>query len=42
MDARVSTGDAVDVLVDQFRVWLAEELSPATVCCYGKQARHLR
>jgi site-specific recombinase XerC len=41
MDARVSTGDAVDVLVDQFRVWLAEErgLSPATVCCYGKQAR---
>jgi site-specific recombinase XerC len=41
MGARVSTGDAVDVLVDQFRVWLAEErgLSPATVCCYGKQAR---
>lgn len=34
MDAQVSTGDAVDVLVDQFRVWLAEErgLSPATVC----------
>jgi hypothetical protein len=33
MDAQVSTGDAVDVLVDQFRVWLAEErgLSPATV-----------
>ena len=41
MDARVSTGDAVDVLVDQFRVWLAEErgLSRATVCCHGKQAR---
>jgi site-specific recombinase XerC len=41
MGARVSTGDAVDVLVEQFRVWLAEErgLSPATVCCYGKQAR---
>jgi site-specific recombinase XerC len=41
MHARVSTGDPVDVLVDEFRVWLAEErgLSPATVCCYGKQAR---
>lgn len=41
MSARVSTGDRVDVLVDQFRIWLAEErgLSPATVCCYGKQAR---
>jgi integrase/recombinase XerD len=41
MHERVSTGDPVDVLVDQFRVWLAEErgLSPATVCCYGKQAR---
>jgi len=31
---------AVDALVAEFGVWLAEErgLSAATVCCYGKQA----
>ncbi|HTY26640.1 MAG TPA: site-specific integrase [Mycobacterium sp.] len=40
MNVRVSTLDVVDVVVDEFRVWLREQrgLSPETVRCYGNQA----
>ena len=41
MNVQVSPLDVVDVVVDEFRVWLREErgLSPETVRCYGNQAR---
>jgi hypothetical protein len=40
MGGQVSASGAVDVVVADFRVWLAQErgLSPETVRCYGNQA----